>query len=86
MEMMKERFAKLLLGEDMSGGGQGVSSALALSNAITNLAGDFHKNVIKHYPDFVQMFRYMEKLLLTLSVCKTYSFCFWRTKEIGANV
>ncbi|KAF9614593.1 hypothetical protein IFM89_019376 [Coptis chinensis] len=37
MEMMKERFAKLLLGEDMSGGGKGVSSALALSNAITNL-------------------------------------------------
>lgn len=39
MEMMKERFAKLLLGEDMSGGGKGVSSALALSNAVTNLAG-----------------------------------------------
>ncbi|CAL9084588.1 Rop guanine nucleotide exchange factor 1 [Musa troglodytarum] len=38
MELMKERFAKLLLGEDMSGGGIGVSSALALSNAITNLA------------------------------------------------
>lgn len=41
MELMKERFAKLLLGEDMSGGGKGVSSALALSNAVTNLAGDF---------------------------------------------
>ncbi|GAB4842236.1 Rop guanine nucleotide exchange factor 12 [Ancistrocladus abbreviatus] len=38
IEMMKEKFAKLLLGEDMSGGGKGVSSALALSNAITNLA------------------------------------------------
>ncbi|KAK4482037.1 hypothetical protein RD792_012959 [Penstemon davidsonii] len=38
MELMKERFAKLLLGEDMSGGGKGVPSALALSNAITNLA------------------------------------------------
>ncbi|PSS01891.1 Rho guanine nucleotide exchange factor like [Actinidia chinensis var. chinensis] len=38
MDLMKERFAKLLLGEDMSGGGRGVSSALALSNAITNLA------------------------------------------------
>ncbi|KAE8700651.1 Rop guanine nucleotide exchange factor 11 [Hibiscus syriacus] len=35
---MKEKFEKLLLGEDMSGGGKGVSSALALSNAITNLA------------------------------------------------
>ncbi|MCD7457173.1 hypothetical protein HAX54_034379 [Datura stramonium] len=38
MELMKEKFAKLLLGEDMSGGGKSVSSALALSNAITNLA------------------------------------------------
>ncbi|KAJ9692359.1 hypothetical protein PVL29_011422 [Vitis rotundifolia] len=38
IELMKERFSKLLLGEDMSGQGKGVSSALALSNAITNLA------------------------------------------------
>ncbi|KAJ8427113.1 hypothetical protein Cgig2_030275 [Carnegiea gigantea] len=38
IEMMKERFAKLLLGEDMSGGGKGVCTALAISNAITNLA------------------------------------------------
>ncbi|XP_019151424.1 PREDICTED: rop guanine nucleotide exchange factor 5-like [Ipomoea nil] len=37
LEMMKERFAKLLLGEDMSGCGKGVSTALAISNAITNL-------------------------------------------------
>ncbi|KAL6146091.1 hypothetical protein ACLB2K_056774 [Fragaria x ananassa] len=36
-ELMKERFAKLLLGEDMSGCGNGVSTALAISNAITNL-------------------------------------------------
>lgn len=39
LETLKERFSKLLLGEDMSGGGKGVSSALALSNAITNLSG-----------------------------------------------
>ncbi|KAK9148763.1 hypothetical protein Scep_007520 [Stephania cephalantha] len=38
LEMMKEKYSKLLLGEDMSGRGKGVSSALALSNAITNLA------------------------------------------------
>ncbi|XP_044976643.1 rop guanine nucleotide exchange factor 9-like [Hordeum vulgare subsp. vulgare] len=38
MDLKKERFAKLLLGEDMSGTGKGVSSALALSNSITNLA------------------------------------------------
>ncbi|XP_010543760.1 PREDICTED: rop guanine nucleotide exchange factor 5 [Tarenaya hassleriana] len=37
VELMKERFAKLLLGEDMSGSGKGVCTALAISNAITNL-------------------------------------------------
>ncbi|XP_028779730.1 rop guanine nucleotide exchange factor 5 [Neltuma alba] len=37
VDMMKERFAKLLLGEDMSGSGKGVCTALAISNAITNL-------------------------------------------------
>uniref|UniRef100_A0A1D1XG24 Rop guanine nucleotide exchange factor 2 n=1 Tax=Anthurium amnicola TaxID=1678845 RepID=A0A1D1XG24_9ARAE len=37
LDMMKERFSKLLLGEDMSGGGKGVSTAVAISNAITNL-------------------------------------------------
>ncbi|WCJ19727.1 ROP guanine nucleotide exchange factor 5 [Euphorbia peplus] len=37
MEMMKERFAKLLLGEDMSGSGKGVCTAMAISNSITNL-------------------------------------------------
>ncbi|KAK4359213.1 hypothetical protein RND71_021442 [Anisodus tanguticus] len=34
---MKERFSKLLLGEDMSGCGNGVCTALVISNAITNL-------------------------------------------------
>ena len=38
-EIVRDKFSKLLLGEDMSGTGKGVSSALALSNAITNLAG-----------------------------------------------
>ncbi|CAN4116009.1 unnamed protein product [Withania somnifera] len=37
VEMMKERLSKLLLGEDMSGCGNGVCTALAISNAITNL-------------------------------------------------
>jgi hypothetical protein len=40
MDVLKEKFSKLLLGEDMSGSWKGVPSALALSNAITNLAGD----------------------------------------------
>lgn len=41
LEMMKERFAKILLGEDMSGGGKGVSTAVTISNSITNLYGNF---------------------------------------------
>ena len=39
VDIMKERFSKLLLGEDMSGGGKGVCIALEISNAITNLSG-----------------------------------------------
>lgn len=39
VEDMKEKFARLLLGEDVTGGTKGLSSSLALSNAITNLAG-----------------------------------------------
>ncbi|XP_026409114.1 rop guanine nucleotide exchange factor 3-like isoform X3 [Papaver somniferum] len=37
LDMMREKYSKLLLGEDMSGGGKGVCSAVALSNSITNL-------------------------------------------------
>jgi hypothetical protein len=36
---MKEKYTKLLLGEDMSGSGKGVCTAVAISNAITNLYG-----------------------------------------------
>ncbi|KAK6941044.1 PRONE domain [Dillenia turbinata] len=38
VEQMKERFEKLLLGEDMPGGWKGVCAALAISNAITNFS------------------------------------------------
>ena len=37
IELMKERFSKLLLGEDMLGCGNGVRTTLALSSAITNI-------------------------------------------------
>lgn len=40
VEAMKEKFAQLLLGEDVSGGIKGISTALALSHAITGLAGN----------------------------------------------
>ncbi|KAK4783782.1 hypothetical protein SAY86_018150 [Trapa natans] len=49
-ELMKEKFAKLLLGENMSGSGKGVSSALALSNAITNLAASVFGELRKLEP------------------------------------
>ncbi|KAJ3681894.1 hypothetical protein LUZ60_014467 [Juncus effusus] len=37
VELIKEKFSKLLLGEDMSGNGKGVCTAVAISNSITNL-------------------------------------------------
>ncbi|GJM90833.1 hypothetical protein PR202_ga07151 [Eleusine coracana subsp. coracana] len=54
LDVMKEKFAKLLLGEDMSGTGKGVASALALSNAITNLAASVfgeHRKLEPMAPD-----------------------------------
>lgn len=45
LEMMKERFAKLLLGEDMSGSGNGVCTAVTISNSITNLYGNYSINI-----------------------------------------
>ncbi|OMP03017.1 Plant specific Rop nucleotide exchanger, PRONE [Corchorus capsularis] len=50
VEMMKERFAKLLLGEDMSGGRKGVCTALAISNAITNLSASVFGDLWKLEP------------------------------------
>ncbi|XAR69227.1 hypothetical protein NMG60_11000735 [Bertholletia excelsa] len=50
VETMKERFAKLLLGEDVSGGRKGLSSALALSNAITTLAASVFGELWKLEP------------------------------------
>ncbi|KAM7490809.1 hypothetical protein LguiA_033730 [Lonicera macranthoides] len=50
VETMKERFAKLLLGEDITGGRKGVSAALALSNAITSLAASVFGELWKLEP------------------------------------
>ncbi|KAL0310387.1 UNVERIFIED_CONTAM: Rop guanine nucleotide exchange factor 14 [Sesamum calycinum] len=50
VEAMKEKFAKLLLGEDITGGTKGVSTALALSNAITNLAASVFGELWKLEP------------------------------------
>ncbi|XP_068651218.1 rop guanine nucleotide exchange factor 14-like isoform X2 [Aristolochia californica] len=50
VESMKERFVKLLLGEDLSGGRRGLSTALSLSNAITNLAASVFGELWKLEP------------------------------------
>ncbi|CAM6045923.1 unnamed protein product [Sphagnum compactum] len=50
VEMMKEKFAKLLLGEDMSGGAKGVCTAMAISNAITNLSASVFGQLWKLEP------------------------------------
>ncbi|XP_021849936.1 rop guanine nucleotide exchange factor 4 isoform X3 [Spinacia oleracea] len=50
LEIMKERFSKLLLGEDMSGGGKGVCTAVTISNAITNLYATIFGNALKLEP------------------------------------
>ncbi|CAN0880217.1 Rop guanine nucleotide exchange factor 14, partial [Linum grandiflorum] len=50
VETMKEKFAKLLLGEDITGGSKGITAALALSNAITSLAASVFGEMWKLEP------------------------------------
>ncbi|KAF6168905.1 hypothetical protein GIB67_038402 [Kingdonia uniflora] len=50
VETMKEKFAKLLLGEDTTGGCKGLATALALSNAIANLAASVFGELWKLEP------------------------------------
>lgn len=76
MEMMKERFSKLLLGEDMSGSGKGVCTALAISNAITNLCGELSLASISETP-----FSFCFNGFL-FCFCATWSYHFWATMEI----
>ncbi|GAA0156823.1 guanyl-nucleotide exchange factor [Lithospermum erythrorhizon] len=69
LDLMKERFSKLLLGQDMSGGGKGVSTALTISNAITNLYaslfGQQHK-LEPFHPDKRMMWKREMNCLLSL--------------------
>lgn len=62
VEAMKEKFASLLLGEDVTGGARGFATALALSHAITNLSGMF---LIYHsfFHLFVQICVHVPKLI-----------------------
>jgi hypothetical protein len=61
-EMMKERFSKLLLGEDMSGCGNGVCTALAISNAITNLCGKLFERVYGYF-GIIDQFTFLQYAL-----------------------
>ncbi|XP_076909860.1 rop guanine nucleotide exchange factor 2-like [Bidens hawaiensis] len=70
LEMMKERFSKLLLGEDMSGGGKGVSTAVTVSNAITNLYVSMfgqHQRLEPLFPPKKMMWK--REMTCLLSVC-----------------
>ncbi|KAI5072766.1 hypothetical protein GOP47_0012872 [Adiantum capillus-veneris] len=70
IEMMKDRFAKLLLGEDLSGGGKGVSSALAISNAITNLSASVFGELYRVEPlSQERKARWKREMGWLLSVC-----------------
>jgi len=53
VEAMKEKFAKLLLGGDMTGGSKGLNTALALSTAITSLAGWLYVHFFTLYFGFI---------------------------------
>ncbi|KAK3011252.1 hypothetical protein RJ639_010603 [Escallonia herrerae] len=70
LEMMKERFSKLLLGEDMSGSGKGVCTAVTISNAITNLYASLfgqHLKLEPLHPEKKSMWK--REMNCLLSVC-----------------
>ena len=84
VEVMKERFSKLLLGEDVTGGKKGLTSALALSNAITNLAGVACIRVFS--PFFWLLSSSTMSWLLPEMLKWICSVGFWGAVEIGAAI
>ncbi|KAA8516049.1 hypothetical protein F0562_019228 [Nyssa sinensis] len=70
LEMMKERFSKLLLGEDMSGSGKGVCTAVTISNAITNLYASIFGQHLRLEPlHFEKKLMWKREMDCLLSVC-----------------
>ncbi|XP_047312914.1 rop guanine nucleotide exchange factor 3-like [Impatiens glandulifera] len=70
IDLMKERFSKLLLGEDMSGSGKGVCTAVTISNAITNLYASIfgqHQRLEPLHPEKAAMWK--REMNCLLSVC-----------------
>ncbi|KAL7136376.1 hypothetical protein ABFS83_10G025700 [Erythranthe nasuta] len=88
-EMMKERFAKLLLGEDMSGCGNGVCTALAISNAITNLCATLFGQIWRLEPlkpDKKSMWRREMEWLLCVSDHIVELIPSWQTFPDGTKL
>ncbi|KAH7288517.1 hypothetical protein KP509_31G029200 [Ceratopteris richardii] len=88
IELMKEKFAKLLLGEDMSGGGKGVSSALAISNAITNLSASVFGELWKLEPlseERKSLWRRDMDWLLSVADCIVELVPSWQTLPDGSK-
>ncbi|CAH2039320.1 unnamed protein product [Thlaspi arvense] len=70
LDTMKERFSKLLLGEDMSGSGKGVCTAVTISNAITNLyATVFGQNLRLEPLEMEKKTMWKREMNCLLSVC-----------------
>ncbi|KAF1890127.1 hypothetical protein Lal_00025460 [Lupinus albus] len=71
IEMMKERFSKLLLGEDMSGGGKGVCTAVTVSNSITNLYATVFGQNLKLQPlNLEKKAMWKREMNCLISVCE----------------
>ncbi|GMJ12577.1 ROP (rho of plants) guanine nucleotide exchange factor 14 [Hibiscus trionum] len=85
VETMKENFAKLLLGEDITGGRKGVSAALALSNAITNLAASVFGELWKLEPLAVERKNKWQREMDWLLSPTNYMVELVPAKQNGAN-
>nr|XP_043620473.1 rop guanine nucleotide exchange factor 7-like [Erigeron canadensis] len=89
IEMMKERFSKLLLGEDMSGCGNGVCTALAISNAITNLCATLFGQIWRLEPlrpEKILMWRREMEWLLCVSDYIVELIPSWQTFPDGSKL
>ncbi|XP_011037640.1 PREDICTED: rop guanine nucleotide exchange factor 5-like [Populus euphratica] len=89
IDMIKERFAKLLLGEDMSGSGKGVCTALAISNAITNLCGTIYGQLWRLEPlpeEKKSMWRREMELLLCVGDHIVELIPSWQTFPDGSKL
>ena len=84
VELMKERFSKLLLGEDMSGCGNGVSTALAISNAITNLCGMLFWYIFMCSVSIL-FFTFYWNLILVLQYLVTVFVQLWRLEPLPSE-